>query len=218
MSINHQKKPVLIESQFFPSLPYFAIFLFHDDIIIDQHEHFVKASYRNRCEIATPDGLLTLSIPLASGRGQRRRMKDVGIFNVEKWQAKHWNSLSSAYRRSPYFEYYEMKLEPFFKTEKTNLLEFNTELLEFCLSALKVQSNYRFSDTYIGKEDPSVIDLRTHITPNKKRERLPEDYTTPTYHQVFNDRNPFFPNLSILDLLFNEGPRSAEILRKAWAY
>lgn len=217
MSNPSAKKPVLIESQYFGSLPYYAILLAHDEIIIDRHEHFVKASYRNRCEIATPDGLLTLSIPLASGRGQRRRVKDVGIFNVEKWQAKHWNSLASAYRRSPYFEYYEDRLEPFFKSEKTNLLEFNTELMQFCLSALKVEVNWRYSETYLGKDNPSVIDFRTHITPNKNRERLPASYTTPNYHQVFGDRNPFFPDLSILDLLFNEGPRGADILRKAWS-
>jgi len=210
------KKKLLIESQYIGSIPYWACLLAYEEIYFDAHEHFVKASYRNRCNIATPDGLLSLSAPLKRGRGQRRKMKEVRLFEEENWRIKHWNSLCSAYRRSPYFEYFEDLMEPFFRNRTNYLLEWNMTFMKMISEMLKVKLQWSFTERYIGSGSEGFDDLRSNFLPSVKRNKLPEGYKNVPYHQVFQDRTGFFPDISVLDMLFNEGPRAADLIRASW--
>lgn len=187
-----------------------------EHVLIDIYEHFQKASYRNRCEVLSPDGVLVLSVPMARGRGQRRRMKDIRIFNGENWQSKHWNSLCSCYRSSPYFEFYEDRLYPFFHEKFDRLIDLNLQAHKFVLDLLKEDLNWQETEKYLGGDAEEIDDARSSILPSRTKTKFRTGYQTPQYIQVFGDRNGFQENLSILDLLFAEGPRAASVLKAAF--
>ncbi|MEZ4883107.1 MAG: WbqC family protein [Chitinophagales bacterium] len=212
------KTTLLIESQYVGNIHYYARLLHHGKVLIEQCEHFQKATYRNRCHIAMPDGQLRLSIPLKRGRSQRQTMKDMKISYDEEWQKHHWNSLKSAYRSSPYFEYYEDDLLPIYTQKMVYLMDFNQHLNNFILTALHAQNliEITFTEEFHKIYDSSkVIDFRSFIQPNPSKEKQDPLFETPVYHQVFETKTGFLPNLSVLDLLFSEGPNSLEILKNS---
>ncbi len=210
------ERTLLIESQYAGSIHYYARLLHHRKVLIEQYEHFQKATYRNRCYIAMPNGKLRLSIPLEKGRQQRRNMRDMKISYDWDWQKLHWNSLTSAYRSSPYFEFYEDDLSPFFLEKKTTyLMDFNEALRHFIIDAInvgreiKLERTSRFEKQYLPLK---VLDFRSAILPSKSKSRKDAAFEVPIYHQVFENKINFLPNLSIFDLLFAEGPKSLVIL------
>ncbi len=211
-SHNKVKKNLLIESQYLGPIAYWKSLVQYDTIFIEQCEHFVKATYRNRCYIATPNGKLGLSIPILHGRNVRRVMKEVLIANDHNWQKIHWDSLCSAYRRSPYFEYYEDDLHPFYHTEYTHLLDFHQALFDWVVEQLELEINLERTTLFEKTPNEETQDMRSHIHPNPEKEQLPADLNIPTYHQVFEDRIGFLSNLSIVDLLFAEGPNARTYL------
>ncbi|HNY54735.1 MAG TPA: WbqC family protein [Chitinophagales bacterium] len=200
---------ILIESQYIGSCSYWNLLLKADAIVLDTHEHFVKRSYRNRAHILGANGLLRLSIPLVSGKHQHSAMKDVRISYNENWQGLHWHSFTSAYRRSPFFEFYEDHFRKFYE-EKTDLLvEYNFQLMQTIAFVLKTELSVSFSDKYFTKDEFSGTDYRSHVMPGKDNTL---DFTA--YPQVFSDRFPFEKDLSILDLLFNTGTRAKEYIEQ----
>jgi hypothetical protein len=150
---------------------------------------------------------MILSVPLSRGKNQRTVMKDVRISNEEKWQGLHWKTLVSAYRRSPWFEYYEADLQVLFEKHFDFLLDWNMACLEWTNSKLGINTPVIFTDRY-EKEATGVTDARESILPGPVKAG-PAEYT-----QVFQERTGFIPGLSILDLLFCEGKRALEILRQ----
>lgn len=178
-----------------------------DNITIDVNEHFVKQTYRSRACILGPNGVQNLLVPLIHVK-KRQKVKDIKIAYAESWQKVHWKSLEAGYRRSPYFEYYEDHFYPFFHEEHKYLLDFNNVLQNKVLELIGLEANINFSDNYISDAE-NAGDFRTTLTPKNKQ----ADLTFPEYIQVFGDRNPFAPNLSIVDLLFNEGPNSLNYLK-----
>lgn len=208
------KEILLIESTYAGPIAYFQLINQASTILIDQHENFVKASYRNRCKIATPDGILTMSVPIKHGREQRRRMMEIEIFNGNdnNWQKQHWQTLCSAYRRSPYFEYYEDELEVYYTQKYDLLMDFNQAIFNWVCEKLDIQPQIELTASYIKETEKEVMDLRTCLNPNPKKEQLPQWIKIPTYHQVFGDRTGFLPNVSIFDLLFAEGPNAVSHL------
>ena len=206
---------ILIESQYLGSIQYFAKFIQYPVVIIEKYEHYVKGSYRNRCYIASPNGQQMLSIPLEKGKNQHTVMKDVKISYADNWQRNHWHSLEAAYRRSPYFEFYEDKLFPFYNTPYTYLQDFTLKLTELILELIGIETELEYSDQY--RRDPGLdtVDFRSKIHPNPQKTAEDSLFKAPEYIQVFQERNGFFPNLSIADLLFNEGPNTFTILKES---
>ncbi len=178
--------------------------------IIEHHENFQKQTYRSRCEIYSPNGLLTLSIPLVK-RNHRQSMKDLKISYDYDWKTLHWRSLESSYRRSPFFEYFEDDFYPYYHDKKFDyLIDFNEAIQQIVLTLLKLKPNYTFSDSY-KTEYPDSDDFRNIIDPKESKD-LDKTFQPVRYPQVFETRHGFIPNLSIVDVLFNEGPRAMDYI------
>lgn len=177
---------------------------------IEQYERYQKLSYRNRCYIAGPNGRIILSVPLLHGRNQRTVMKEIRICNKDKWQSLQWKTLCSAYRRSPWFEFYEDELRPLFERPFIFLIDWNMEVFDRVNRLLGFFPEYEMTLSYEETYPDPVEDLRDTILPGQLKMLQPGDY--PRYTQVFQERTGFFPNLSILDLLFCEGKHSKEML------
>ena len=175
-------------------------------ILIEREEHFPKQTYRNRAQIYSPDGVLSLVVPVVKGSKQHTKVKDVKISYDFKWQRLHWQSLQACYRRSAYFEYYEDDLAPFYDKNFAFLFDYNEQLLQFILKAIKLKVDLEFTDTYEPAYD-SLTDLRNAF--NAKTEPNSQQKS---YIQVFEERQGFKRNLSIADLLFNQGPHSLNYL------
>ena len=165
------------------------------------HEHFVKQSIRNRCEIYGANGKLRLTIPKERKGSSKTIIKEIKISYKEDWQKLHWNAIKSAYNSSPFFEYYQDELEPFFKKKESNLVDFNNKLQEVILELLQEDNCPDFTTSYHHKTEFSDLRNNDFILENSSK-----------YNQVFMEKHGFIPNLSILDLLFNLGPESSDYL------
>lgn len=200
-------KKGIFPSCYNPPINYFYYLLQHEEIIIDFNENFVKQTFRNRCQILSPNGIQNLSIPLLHVK-KRKTTKKTQIAYVENWQKMHWRSLEAAYRSSPYFEYYEDRFYPVFMERKYEFLyELNLELLLLLLKTIGIETKITFSENY-SKTYENAVDYRAIMTPKQ-----PNSLKFYKYIQVFNDRHEFIPNLSVLDLLFNEGPNAINYLK-----
>jgi hypothetical protein len=185
---------------YYPNITWLQNFVKQESVFIEASENFVKSTLRNRCEIAGANGKQLLTIPIIGGRDHHQLYKGVKISYTENWQKKHWQSICSAYGSAPFFEFYSHKFQAFYEKEFEFLFEFNLELLRTTLSALKLKSNFELTTTY-GKEVTGKLDFRS----DKEKSEL-------KYYQVFEERNGCIQNLCALDLIFNEGNRSSEIL------
>jgi hypothetical protein len=192
---------------YLPPVGYFSSLKTHNfDFLFECHEHFPKQTYRNRASITSPDGVLDLIVPVVKGSKVHTAVKDVKISYDLKWQRLHWLSLQTCYRSSAYFEFYEDGLAPFYEKKYDFLFDFNLELYSWILKQLKLAHELKFTTEY-ENDIPEELDFRNKF--NKKEIHLIE---AKQYFQVFSDRNSFIPNLSILDLLFNQGPQTKSYL------
>jgi hypothetical protein len=195
----------IFSSAYLPSVSCFAAMMRAEKIIIEKHEHFVKQTFRNRALVYSANGLQQLIVPIKHGNLYRIPMHEIKISFDSPWNKIHWRSLESAYRKSPYFEYFEAELKPFFENPAENLFDYNLALTEKIFSMLRLNFNPGFTSTY-EKEYAGKKDFRNHFVPGKRNLNLP------AYHQVFSDRHNFIPDLSVLDLLFNKGMESKNYL------
>jgi len=177
-----------------------------NNFLIEQKEHFPKQTYRNRAQIYSPDGALTLVVPVEKGSKNHRVVKDVKISYDFNWQRLHWLSLECCYRSSAYFEYYEADFAPFYQGKKhVFLFDYNEALLRLVLKLMKLNLEIGFTNDY--EADFKGADFRKSIHPKSDA-----DLQQKTYFQVFDDRQGFLKNLSIVDLLFNQGPNTLNYL------
>ncbi len=192
---------------YLPPIEYFTqLRNYKPDILIEKEEFFPKQTYRNHANIYSPDGMLTITVPVVKGSKLRSLAKDVKISYDFKWQRLHWLSLQSCYRRSAYFEYYEDDLAHFYENKQTFLFDYNQELLHLLLKLVKMPLNISYTETY-EKEYPNLTDLRSSMSAKKE----PSTEQKP-YFQVFEERKGFLRNLSIVDLLFSQGPNTINFL------
>lgn len=179
---------------------------------IEQWEHYVKQTYRNRCVIATAQGPLPLTIPTESNGGEKCLMRDVRISDHGNWRHLHWNAIESAYRQSPFFEYYADDFRPFYEKKYDFLLDFNEQLRELVCNLIGFSPRVELSTEYLREVPAGDTDLRTLIHPKRPCIEALPDYTPRPYYQVFKERHGFLPDLSIVDLLFNMGPESLLVI------
>lgn len=194
---------ILSSSLTFAPIRWWAYAITADNIIIDHAEQFRKMSYRNRYHISGSNNPIQLTVPLAHGRDQHTRIGDIMIYNADKWQVQHWRTLVSVYRRSPFWEFYEPSLHHLFENSFIHLAEFNLVAFQWLQKQLKFSATITIADTPPELSD-NTIDLRA-IKLATDRADIRQ---FPRYYQVFEDRIGFQPNLSILDLLFSEGPNT----------
>lgn len=188
---------------YLPPVGYFSALKQNNfEFTIEKNEHFVKQTYRNRTSIGSPDGILDLMIPVVKGSKFHTPIKDVKISYDSKWQRLHWLSLQTCYRSSAYFEFYEDGLAPFYSKKYDFLFDYNLELLNWVLKQLKQNPAANFTEEF-EKDIPKEIDFRANFSKKDIHQQQAKNY-----FQVFSDRNEFIPNLSIVDLLFNQGPQT----------
>lgn len=198
-------KKILLDCQYLAPVSYFALCMHASEVHIEAHEYFVKSSNRNRCYIAGPNGLQLLSVPIHHGKSHKQLFKEVQVAKDIDWQKNHWQSLCSSYRRSPYFEFYEDELAPYFHQEVTSLFDFNITLFQKICALLKINIEIKFTESFQANYT-ELLDYRFLYREMKYEPDMPE------YSQVFGDRHDFLEDISILDLLFNLGPEAKSYL------
>jgi hypothetical protein len=204
-----QAQITLLDCEYFPCIAWYRAFLQAPNPSLEFFEYFERTSFRNRCEVAGPNGKITLSIPLEKGRNQRTVMKDVRVCNKEKWQLLHFKTLSASYRRTPFFEYYEDELNSLFEKQYHFLIDINLDSLQLLNKLLKVDHAYALTERY-EKTPDNTQDLRRSFYPKSEVSN-----SLPVYIQNFEERHGFTSNLSMLDLLFSCGHRGVELFTSA---
>jgi len=200
-------KTVLLSTAYLPPISWISKAMHADKVLIEAFETYPKQTYRNRCRIMAANGILPLSIPVTKTEGRKTKTKDIRIFYDEAWQRMHWRSIDAAYSNSPFYLYYKDELEGFYNKKYTFLLDMNMEIVRKILGLLGIQTDIGLTSDF-EHESEGITDLRNDISP-----KIPIDETQfINYHQVFEERFGFMADLSIIDLLFNEGPGSIEYL------
>ena len=197
----------LFTTAYFPSIGYMARFLGEDEPFIEVWETYHKQTYRNRCRVMTANGVESLSVPVVKVNGNHTMTKDMSISPIEPWQHIHSRCLESAYKAAPYFDHYYDYLKLIFESRFERLVDLNDAALQAVLKMLKVNKEIVHTTDYVCEAEN---DLREAFSPKKQVDAS----LFPSYYQVFSEKYPFAPDLSVLDLIFNEGPEAMRYLRK----
>ena len=201
------ERHILIYPSYFPSIATMVAMAKADKITLEIQDNYQKQTYRNRAYIAHSNGKLLLNIPIRHSKSTRhQKTKDVTPENNFSWLAEHWKSIQVAYRTSPYFEFYEDDLAPLFKEPVLKLQGFNIQILETIAELIGLETQILTSNVF--DKHTELKDMR-HLANCKKE----PSYNFDTYHQVFEGNHGRIENLSILDLLFNEGPNTLNYLQ-----
>ena len=211
----------LLSTTYFGPVQWYKKLYRYEEVEIEQWESFQKQTYRNRCLIATTQGIQALTVPVE--RGTSPLIKDIRISDHGNWRHLHWNALVSAYGESPFFEYYQDDIRPFFKKRWDYLLDFNEAIREMMCELLDIQPKVKYSlefkvyslemNTLVAEKSTinykqstinKEIDFREGIRP--KHPQADPDFEAKPYYQVYQQKHGFLPNLSVLDLLMNMGP------------
>lgn len=208
-----QKTDILLTISFFGPVYYFTSMLRSGCVWIEKHENFVKQTYRNRCIIMAANGSLPLVVPVEQGRKPQQPITSVKIAYHTPWHRNHWRSIVSAYKNSPYFDYYSDEISPFFEKKYSFLFDYNMEIISVLNRLLKLETEILFTSDFEGIEK-NVINLREKISPKITIESFDKSYKQLEYTQVFEEKFLFKPDLSILDVLFCMGPDTYRYLLK----
>lgn len=190
---------------YFGPIEEFVYLAQNDEVTYEVKEHFVKQSFRNRCSIYGANGVLRLTVPLVLKSREKTAMEDIKISYAENWQTQHWRSIQSAYKNSPFFDYYEEMLLPLFLEQHDSLLALNQKALTVLKQCLQLDTKIEYTQEFEAYQEN---DLRLTIHPKKE-----PTVNLERYIQVFEEKYGFHANLSILDLLFNEGPSAILYLK-----
>ncbi|MBX2842255.1 MAG: WbqC family protein [Flammeovirgaceae bacterium] len=204
MNFESRQEALLIDLQHLPCISYFSVLKKHKIIYLESEESYIKQSYRNRCYILTSNKIDRLSVPVKYKNGLKTR--EVEIDYVQKWQNRHWRAIKSAYAKTPFFEFYGDYFEKIIYTNYKFLYDLNMDLLTLCLKILNIKIDIRHTDTYYHEVPENIADFRSIIHPKKESGIKNVQF----YNQIFG--SGFTKNLSIIDLLFNEGQNSSVII------
>lgn len=198
---------ILLHPTYFPSISHFVAMVNADTITFEMEDNFQKQTNRNRMYIYSPNGIQLLNIPVKHSLDAHQRFKDVRIENDFDWRKNHFKSLEAAYRTSPFFEYFEDDIRALFNKKHEFMMDLNFQTIEVVSDCLGVKFDFKKTEEYF-REANGLIDLRP-LANGKKDTSAFEPYT-----QVFEEKHGFLNNLSILDLLFNEGRYAVDYLKK----
>jgi len=202
-----QRDNFLLSTAYLAPIEYYVVLANSERILLEQHEYYQKQSYRNRCRIATANGIMDLSIPVDSAG--KTPIRDLRISDHNNWQTHHWRSIETAYNSSPFFEYYADDFRPFFEKKWLFLWDFNLALFNKTLELLDIETKIELTEQYKPETSDNFLDLRAAIHPKKEISLLLKPY-----YQVFETKFGFMPNMSIIDLLFNMANEAQLILKK----
>ena len=192
---------VLLSTTYFGPVQWYQKLYRSDEAEIEQWESFQKQTYRNRCLIAAPNGIQALTVPVEHTVSPL--IKDLKVSDHGNWRHLHWNALVTAYSESPFFEYYQDDIRPFYEQRWDYLLDYNEAICTKICELIDIQPKVTLTGEYSRSSDN---DYREAIRP--KHSAPDPDFTPRPYYQVYQQKHGFLPNLSILDLLFNMGPES----------
>jgi hypothetical protein len=195
---------VLIEVQYLPSVAYFAALANSSGIVLERHEYYVKQTYRNRCHVNTSQGASTLIVPVTA-KHNKTLITDIRVDYSQKWVNNHWRTIRSAYGNAPFFEHYADELEKVLYTKYDFLYDLNVRFLSLCLKWLRWGIPVTETLSYETTAEPDTMDLRSKIN-SKKLDNLSNFFHASPYTQVFG--NAFVGNMSLIDLIFCEGPEA----------
>ena len=198
---------VIIHPSYFPSISHFVAVAKADVITFEMEDNFQKQTNRNRTFLYSPNGIQMLNVPIKHSKESHQRIKEVKIENDFDWQKQHFKSLEAAYRTSPFFEYFEDEILPIFQKKHVFLMDLNLETMSIVSKCLRLEFDYTETTEYFH-DVTDKTDFRNLIN-GKKDTSVFDPYT-----QVFGNKHGYLNNLSILDLLFNEGRYALEYLRK----
>jgi hypothetical protein len=201
---------ICISLAYLGPIAYYSAIHNADTLLLEHCEYYEKQSYRNRCNIAGPNGVLSLSIPVEKASGDKTLTRDIRISEHGEWQMQHWKSIESAYNSTPFFEYYRDDLVGFYHKKWDFLWDFNFEIQSTILELLELEPNIKLTSDYKVELEENCLDLRQSIHPKKRNQQ----FSSTAYYQVFEQRYGFQPNLSIIDLLFNMGNESQLIIQQ----
>jgi len=193
-----------IEMHYLPCINYVQLLAQHGNVVFEAYEHFIKQTYRNRCTIYGANGVQDLIIPVLK-KSAKIPVKDLQVAYTENWQHTHFMAIHSAYKSSPYYDFFEDDMRALFAKKEKYLLDYNILFMEWIAKTLKLNLQTRHSDSYVHQYDNNTIDARNTISP--KNENVVEH---PKYLQVFEEKHGYKPNLSVIDWIFNDlqGARS----------
>jgi hypothetical protein len=204
---------IIVDSQYFPSISYFWLLNQAEEIVIDAHGHYEKQSYRNRAIINGSNGPMNLSVPVRHLH-PKMSMSDVVVDFKQKWVNTHWRAIRSAYGKAPFYDFYADYFQSILYADHSHLLSYNQQILTICLRLLEMTPNLSYSDNYTKEAPEPYLDYRSVIHPKKNKGNL-SGFQPKSYVQIFG--KDFVPNLSILDLLFCEGPNASTVIRQSSA-
>ncbi|MCK5774754.1 MAG: WbqC family protein [Bacteroidales bacterium] len=194
---------ILISTAYFPPISYMALLMQNQaKVSIDAFETFSKQSYRNRFSIATANGRMSLTVPVKKPFGNKTRTNEMTIDYSEKWQQVHWRSIKAAYQSSPFFLYYADEIEAIFEKKFQYLYEMNEAIINKLESILAFDSNIKYTKSFMPVNSHEN-DYRFRIHPKQQ-----SIINSVVYDQVFEEKNGFTADLSVLDLIFNLGPEA----------
>ena len=202
---------ILLSTACFPPVQYFSKLVQFEQVYLEHCENFIKQTYRNRYEILGANGAISLVVPVVKGRGRKIKIRDLRISYDTDWQRNHWRTIFSAYNSSPFFEFYQDDIQPFFEKPWEFLFDFNLQILETLCGLLEIDPNLVLTEDF-EQVPEGTLNFREAISPKKHRTENDPPFFPQPYTQVFHDKFGFVPNLSILDLLFNEGPNSLNVI------
>lgn len=197
---------ILIYPSYFPTISNYVAMAQADSITFEVEDNFQKQTNRNRTYIYSPNGIQLLNIPIKHTKERHQKTKEVRLETAFDWQKQHFKSLEAAYRTSPFFEYFEDELTSIFNKKHTFLMDLNFETMEIISKCLRMKFDFNRTTEYFH-EVSNYTDFRPLVN-GKKEIMLFENYT-----QVFGEKHGFINNLSILDLLFNEGKFALDYLK-----